>query len=148
MEDLERQIEVLHDRHLVISKENPQLQISISEEEERAHVALEGFNTYRGKMEGHKAAVLHATSQTGSHKELEEKQALVRQLRQEKEDLEQDLENPNGSTVKAAKVKKFKSLFHAIHSFLFSSLFVLMPQYFTVFSFTPFICLLQYTYNY
>lgn len=144
MENLERQIEVLHDRCLVISKENTELQICISEEEGCAHVALEGFSTYRKKMEGHRAAVLHATSQTDAHRELEEKRALVRMLRQKKEELKQDLENPNGNTVQVAKVEKICFLFHVI-CFLFSSLFVHVPQYFTFFlvlcSFTPFISL-------
>ncbi|XP_075950653.1 coiled-coil domain-containing protein 122 isoform X1 [Anarhichas minor] len=103
MEHLERQTKVLHDRYAAISKENTELQISISEKEENARMALARFNTYRNKMEGHRAAALHAASQTEAHKELEEKRALVRMLTQKKEELKEDLENPNGNTVQMAK---------------------------------------------
>ncbi|XP_031148135.1 coiled-coil domain-containing protein 122 isoform X1 [Sander lucioperca] len=103
MEHLERQTRVLHDRCASIRKENTELQIGISEEEENARMALAGFNTYRNKMEVHRAAVLHAASQTEAHKELEEKRALVRMLTQKKEELKVDLEDPNGNTVQMAK---------------------------------------------
>ncbi|XP_029300355.1 coiled-coil domain-containing protein 122 [Cottoperca gobio] len=103
MEHLERQSKVLQDRCASISKENTEVQYGISEEEVNAQVALARFNTYRNKMEGHKTAVLHAASQSEAHKELEEKRALVRMLRQKKEELKADLENPNGNTVQMAK---------------------------------------------
>lgn len=106
MEPLERQMKVLRDRCASISKENTGLQIGVSEEEENARVALAGFNTYRKKMEGHRAAVMHAASQTEAHKVLQEKRVLVRMLTQKKEELKADLENPNGNTVQMAKVKK------------------------------------------
>lgn len=106
MEHLQQQTKVLHNRCASISKENTELQIGISEEEESARMTLAGFNTYRNKMEGHRAAVLHAVSQTEAHKELEEKRALVRMLTQKKEELKEDLENPNGNTVQMAKVEK------------------------------------------
>ncbi|XP_040888729.1 coiled-coil domain-containing protein 122-like [Toxotes jaculatrix] len=103
MEHLERQTKVLHDRCASISKENTELQICICEEQENARMALAGFNSYRNKMEGHRAAVLHAASQTEAHKELEEKKALVRMVTQKKEELKEDLENPNGNAVRMAK---------------------------------------------
>ncbi|XP_039998374.1 coiled-coil domain-containing protein 122-like [Xiphias gladius] len=103
MEHLEWQTKVLHDRCVSISKENTELQIRISEEEENARVALAGFNAYRKKMEGHIAAVLNAVSQTEAHKELEEKRALVRMVTRKKQELKEDLENPNGNTVHMAK---------------------------------------------
>uniref|UniRef100_A0A3B4VP13 Uncharacterized protein n=1 Tax=Seriola dumerili TaxID=41447 RepID=A0A3B4VP13_SERDU len=105
MEHLEQQTKVLHDRCVSISKENAELQIRTREEEEKARVAREGFDTYRQKMEGHRAAVLHAASRTEVHKKLEEKKALVRMLTRKKEELKKDLENPNGDTVHMAKVK-------------------------------------------
>ncbi|XP_056226855.1 coiled-coil domain-containing protein 122-like isoform X1 [Seriola aureovittata] len=103
MEHLEQQTKVLHDRCVSISKENAELQIRTREEEEKACVAREGFDTYRQKMEGHRAAVLHAASQTEVHKKLEEKKALVRMLTRKKEELKKDLENPNGDSVHMAK---------------------------------------------
>uniref|UniRef100_A0A8D0AY81 Coiled-coil domain-containing protein 122 n=1 Tax=Sander lucioperca TaxID=283035 RepID=A0A8D0AY81_SANLU len=108
MEHLERQTRVLHDRCASIRKENTELQIGISEEEENARMALAGFNTYRNKMEVHRAAVLHAASQTEAHKELEEKRALVRMLTQKKEELKVDLEDPNGNTVQMSEIDALK----------------------------------------
>ncbi|XP_008299997.1 coiled-coil domain-containing protein 122 [Stegastes partitus] len=103
LEQLERQTKVLHDRCTSISKGNADLQMFIREEEEVARTALAQFSAYRNKMEGHRAAVLYAASQTEAHKELEEKKALVRMLTQKKEELKEDLENPNGNTVQMAK---------------------------------------------
>lgn len=104
MEQLEQHTKVLHDRCACISKENTELQLLIGEEEEAAQAALAGFNAYRNKMEVHRAAVLHAASQTAAHKDLKEKQELVRMLRQKKEELRKDLENLNGNTAQMAKV--------------------------------------------
>nr|XP_046238552.1 coiled-coil domain-containing protein 122-like [Scatophagus argus] len=103
MEHLEQRANVLHDRCVSISKENAELQIKIKEEEESAEMALKEFSTYQTKMESHRAAVLHAASQTDGHKVLEEKRALVRMLTQKKEQLREDLGNPNGNTVQRAK---------------------------------------------
>jgi len=93
-------------RCVVIGRENIELQIRITEEEEKALLALAKFNTYRDKMAGHRAAFLHAASQTEAHKELEEKRALVRMLTLKKEELKKDLENPNGNAVQMAKVEE------------------------------------------
>ncbi|XP_058478938.1 coiled-coil domain-containing protein 122-like [Solea solea] len=103
VEHLERHTRVLQDRCASICKENTELQILIFEEEESARLVLAGFNTYRNKMEGHRAAVMHAASQTEAHKELEEKRALVRMLKQKKEELKKDLENSNGKKAHVAK---------------------------------------------
>ena len=105
LEQLEKQTKVLHDRCASISKENTELRVEIIEEEENAEMALAGFNTYRKKMEAHRAAVLHAASHTAAHKELEEKRALVSMLKEKKEELRKDLENPNGNTVQMEKVE-------------------------------------------
>ncbi|XP_028995696.1 coiled-coil domain-containing protein 122 [Betta splendens] len=103
MEHLMKQREVLRDRCALTIKENMELQSQISEEEEHACVALAGFTAYRNKMEGHRAAVLRAAHLSDVHKNLEEKRALVSRLKQEREKLKQDLENPYGSTVQMAK---------------------------------------------
>ncbi|XP_065808338.1 coiled-coil domain-containing protein 122 [Labrus bergylta] len=103
IEHLEQEIKVLHDRCVSFSKENSKLQTGVIEEEENAHIALEMSSTYRKKMEGHRAAVLHATSQTEAQRELEEKSELVRMLTQKKEELKEDLENPDGNTVQMEK---------------------------------------------
>lgn len=106
MEHMERHMKVLHGRCEFFNKENTELQIHISMEEENARVASEEFSTYRNKMESHRRAVLHVVSQTEDHKELREKRHLVRELRQKKEELKEDLKNPNGNTVQMAKVVK------------------------------------------
>ncbi|KAM3850742.1 coiled-coil domain-containing protein 122 [Diretmus argenteus] len=103
MEHLQRQEGVLRSRCTSIYSDTVKLRICISEEEESAHFALAGYNTYRNKMEGHRVAMLHAESQTEAHKELEEKRALVRMLKHRKEELREDLENPDGNTVQVAK---------------------------------------------
>uniref|UniRef100_A0A3Q2ZKZ4 Coiled-coil domain containing 122 n=1 Tax=Kryptolebias marmoratus TaxID=37003 RepID=A0A3Q2ZKZ4_KRYMA len=108
MEDLERQIKVLRNRCATISRENTQIQMVISEEEENARLASVKFDAYRTKMEGHRAAALHAASQTEAHKELEEKKVLVQKLKQMKEQLREDLENPNGNTVQIREVDALK----------------------------------------
>ncbi|KAM4560493.1 coiled-coil domain-containing protein 122 [Odontesthes bonariensis] len=103
VEYLERQTKVLYDRCVSVTKENAELQMLMREEEESARLAVAKFNTYRKKMEGHRAAVLYAASQTEAHKELEGKKALVQMLTRRKEQLREDLENPNGNTVQIAK---------------------------------------------
>ncbi|KAK5847702.1 hypothetical protein PBY51_016810 [Eleginops maclovinus] len=103
MEHLEQQTKVQHQRYASISKEITDIHIGISEEEENACTALARFNAYRSKMECHRAAVLHAASQTEAHRELEEKRAVVQMLREKKGELKADLENPNGNTVQMAK---------------------------------------------
>ncbi|XP_037552739.1 coiled-coil domain-containing protein 122-like [Nematolebias whitei] len=103
MEHLERQIKDLHDRCATVRKENTELHIVISEEKEKARLVLATFDTYRAKMKGHRAAVLHSVSQTEVYKELEEKKVLVQKLKQMKEQLKEDLQNPNGNTVQIAK---------------------------------------------
>uniref|UniRef100_A0A8C2WK61 Uncharacterized protein n=1 Tax=Cyclopterus lumpus TaxID=8103 RepID=A0A8C2WK61_CYCLU len=106
LEHLDLQRNVLEGRCVAIGKENTELQIGITEEEEKARMALARFNTYRDNMAAHRAAVLHVVSQTEAHKELEEKRALVRMLTQKKEELKKDLENPHGNTVQMTKVEK------------------------------------------
>ncbi|KAM6893433.1 coiled-coil domain-containing protein 122 [Xenentodon cancila] len=103
LEHLERQTKVLHDRCASISEKNTEMQILISEEEENTRLALARFDTYRKKMKEHRMAVLHAVSQTEAHKVLEEKKEMVQMGIQEKEQLRQDLENPQGNTVQMAK---------------------------------------------
>uniref|UniRef100_A0A3B5N181 Coiled-coil domain containing 122 n=1 Tax=Xiphophorus couchianus TaxID=32473 RepID=A0A3B5N181_9TELE len=85
--------------------ENVKLNVLLQDEEESARSALEKFSAYRNKMQGHKDAVLQAVSQTEAHRELKENRMLVLKLRQEKEQLKEDLQNPNGITLQTAKVQ-------------------------------------------
>ncbi|XP_041835119.1 coiled-coil domain-containing protein 122-like [Melanotaenia boesemani] len=101
VEHLERQTKVLHDHCLSISKEITELQVLICEEEENTRLVVGRFVTYRRKMEDHRAAVLHAMSQTEAHKELERKKVMVQMLTQKRDQLRE--ENPNGNTTRMAK---------------------------------------------
>lgn len=105
-EQLEQQTKVLQDRCAFISIENTELQAGITEEEDEHQKALAVFDTYRNKMEGHRVAVLHVASQTEARKVLEEKKALVKRLAQQREELKEDLDCPNGNTVQMAKVEE------------------------------------------
>ncbi|KAM4525710.1 coiled-coil domain-containing protein 122-like [Fundulus diaphanus] len=102
-EHLERQRKILLESCTSISKENIELQMLIQEEEDNAQLTLGKFGVYRKKMKGHRDAVLQAMSQTETHRELEEKRMLVCKLRQEKEQLRKDLQNPNDNTPQMAK---------------------------------------------
>ncbi|XP_047432724.1 coiled-coil domain-containing protein 122-like [Mugil cephalus] len=102
-EHMERRAKLRRDRCASIRERSAELRILASEEEEAAAVALARFSAYRGKMERHRAAASHAASQTEARKELEEKKELVRMLRRKKEELREDLDDPNGNAVQAAK---------------------------------------------
>ncbi|XP_034029408.1 coiled-coil domain-containing protein 122-like [Thalassophryne amazonica] len=103
MEQLERQTYLLQVRCTSISVDITNLRLRVNEEEEKACTALAGYEVYQKKMEGHRAAVLHALRQTEAHKELEEKKARVRIMTQKKQELMEDLENPNGNTLSVEK---------------------------------------------
>lgn len=108
VEHLEVQTQLLHDRYASLSADNTELQILVSEEQESASTALASFGVYRNKIEGHRAAVLRAESEMEEedNKELKEKSEQVRMLTQTKEELEEDLKNPNGNTMQMTMVKK------------------------------------------
>uniref|UniRef100_A0A674NG62 Uncharacterized protein n=1 Tax=Takifugu rubripes TaxID=31033 RepID=A0A674NG62_TAKRU len=105
IEQLEHQKKVLHERCGSISKENEGLKIRIGEEEEATRTMKAQFSSYRKKMGGHRVAVLHA-SQAGAQQTLKDKRAFVGKLREKREELRQDLENPNGSTVEKINALK------------------------------------------
>lgn len=104
MEQLEQQEKVLNDRRTLVGHESADLRRRIGEEEEHAGKVLARFSAYRTKMEGHRVAVRLAASRRGAE-ELEEKEAFVRKLKERREALREDLDNPNGSTVEEAKVE-------------------------------------------
>lgn len=106
MENMEQRGKAMQERLVSIERENEQLQIQICEEEKKSSKACADFHTYRAKMEGHRAAVLHAPSLPDHHKELMEKKIQIMTLKQKKEELRKDLEDPNGNTVQTAKVNK------------------------------------------
>lgn len=109
IEQLEQQKQVLNDRCTSISNENAGLQMRTKEEEDNVRKVLAQFGSYRKKMEGHRLAVWLAASQGETQKVLGKK-ALVRKLKKKREELRDDLQNPNGSTVEKAKVKDIEKV--------------------------------------
>uniref|UniRef100_A0A3B3Z3K4 Uncharacterized protein n=1 Tax=Poecilia mexicana TaxID=48701 RepID=A0A3B3Z3K4_9TELE len=110
MEHLERQRVLLQDHCASINRENVKRHMLIQDKEENARSTLEKISMYRNKMKGHRDAVLQAVSQTEAHRELEENRMLVLKLRQEKEQLKEDLQNPNGITLQTAKVQNIHKM--------------------------------------
>ncbi|XP_074520887.1 coiled-coil domain-containing protein 122 isoform X2 [Halichoeres trimaculatus] len=103
MEHLQQQNLTLNERCVSISKENSNLHMDMSGVMVKAQTEQETFSTYREKMETHRAAVLHAASETKAQKELESKREMVQTLKLKKEELRKDLENPYGNTVQTEK---------------------------------------------
>lgn len=108
IEQLEQQKKVLKDRRTSIAKENADLERRIREDEKKAWKALAQFSTYRKKMNDHRAAA----SQAEAQKVLEEKKAVIRKLKEKREELREDLENLTGSTVEEAKVEEVEKVVH------------------------------------
>ncbi|XP_041696763.1 coiled-coil domain-containing protein 122 isoform X3 [Coregonus clupeaformis] len=117
MEHLQRHMQDLGLRSITAYNENTELRLLIEEEEDNSRCMLAGYNTYRNKMEGHRAAVLQAESQTRAHRELVEKRALVRVLTERREELRADLENPEGNAVKQAQIqnRRYDAIVKRLH---------------------------------
>lgn len=56
-------------------------------------------------MKGHRAAAVHAASQTEARKELGDNRDHVKKLKQMREQLKEDLESQNGNTLQVTKDK-------------------------------------------
>lgn len=105
MERLQRDMQDLGSQSVAVYNENTDLRLRLEEEGDSSRAALAGYNTYRNKMEGHRACVSQAESLTAAHRELEEKRALVRALRERREELRADLQNPEGNAARRAQVR-------------------------------------------
>ncbi|XP_041127488.1 coiled-coil domain-containing protein 122-like [Polyodon spathula] len=80
--------------------ENVNLQPRIEQEEEHFQLLLAGYNTYRNKMGAHREVIAHVEGKTATRRELLEKREIVKKLKEEKEELRIDLENPKGNAVR------------------------------------------------
>ncbi|XP_004066594.2 coiled-coil domain-containing protein 122 [Oryzias latipes] len=100
---LNRQATALYDRSESINREITELQIQICTEEENAHLALARFNTYRNKMECHREAVFSAARCTEVQEEYDRKKERIRSMREKRDQLREDLRDPNGNAVLMAK---------------------------------------------
>lgn len=105
LEDLQQGGEALRSRCASLSADNTRLLVAVGEREEEAAAALGGFTAYRGKMQAHRAALALAACRTQEHKVLEESRVLVRRLTQQRDELREDLDNPEGSAARREKVK-------------------------------------------
>ncbi|XP_061634251.1 coiled-coil domain-containing protein 122-like isoform X1 [Phyllopteryx taeniolatus] len=98
---LEQKMQAGRDCCASITAEKTKLLEQIIEEEEKACMARAQFDIYQRKMEGHRQAVLNVVGQTDIC--MQEKRALVQELRNAKEELKEDLKNPKGNRVQTAK---------------------------------------------
>lgn len=89
----------------VIQMENMKLRYSIEEQVESSHFLLAQYNTYHNKMESYKMSISALESQATIHKELMEKMEEVKRLKEQREDLKVDLENPGGNAVRHIQVQ-------------------------------------------
>ncbi|XP_061687239.1 uncharacterized protein LOC133506796 isoform X4 [Syngnathoides biaculeatus] len=112
---LEQQMQAGRDYCASITAEKTKLLEQIFEEEEKASMAQAQFDLYRRKMEGHRQAIMHAVGQTDIC--MQDKRALVQKLRMAKEELKEDLKNPNGNKVQMAKGqnKHFETISKDLH---------------------------------
>ncbi|MGH0173602.1 UNVERIFIED_CONTAM: hypothetical protein FKN15_065584 [Acipenser sinensis] len=92
-ENLEAQTQTLY-------MENVNLQLSIEQEEEHFQMLLAGYNTYRNKRDAHREVIAYVEGKTATTRELLEKREIVKKLREKKEELRIDLENPEGNVVR------------------------------------------------
>lgn len=104
-----------------INSENMKLQLQIQEQEESQQSSLSSYNAYRNKMEDHKMAIAEAESQMPIYKELMEARELVKRLREKRDALEMDLQNPEGQAAKEAQVGVMMFSWQSIFFFMFFS---------------------------
>ncbi|XP_017568345.1 coiled-coil domain-containing protein 122 [Pygocentrus nattereri] len=86
-----------------ILMENMRLKHSTEEQLENSHFLLARYNTCRNKMETYKMSVAEMESQVPVRKELVEKMEEVKRLKDCKEGLRIDLQNPEGNAVQQAQ---------------------------------------------
>ncbi|XP_041936925.1 coiled-coil domain-containing protein 122 [Alosa sapidissima] len=103
IEQIKRHNSGLESRLHEINSENMKLRLQIQEQVERQQSTLARYSAYRNKMEDHRMAVAEAESQMPIYKELMEARQQVQQLREKRDALAIDLQNPEGEAVKQAQ---------------------------------------------
>lgn len=88
----------------LIQMENMKLSYSIEEQLENSHLLLAQYNSYHNKMESYKMSISALESQATIHKELMEKMEKVKRLKENREELRLDLQNPEGNAIRQAQV--------------------------------------------
>ncbi|XP_030637721.1 coiled-coil domain-containing protein 122 [Chanos chanos] len=99
IEQSQSRMESLELESQAILMENMRLRFTIKEEEEHTRSVLDGYQLYRNKMECHKSAVFLVESQSPAYKEVMKKREEVKKLREEREELRVNLQDPHGSAV-------------------------------------------------
>lgn len=66
---------------------------------------LAQYDTYQNKMESYKMSISALESQTAIHMELMEKIKEVERLREQREELKVDLQNPEGNAIRQFQVQ-------------------------------------------
>lgn len=85
--------------------ENMKLGYIIEDQLERSHLNLAQYNTYHNKMESYKMSISALESQAAIHKELMERRKVVKRLKEQREELKVDLQNPEGNAIQQAQVQ-------------------------------------------
>uniref|UniRef100_A0AAY4C342 Uncharacterized protein n=1 Tax=Denticeps clupeoides TaxID=299321 RepID=A0AAY4C342_9TELE len=104
MEQLRSHLSSLEARLCSLSAENTKLTLDRQEEEERRCCAQARHDEYRRKMASHKKAVSAVESQADVYRELMEKREIVRWLREQRKELQEDLQNPERETARQSQV--------------------------------------------
>ncbi|KAG9277878.1 coiled-coil domain-containing protein 122 [Astyanax mexicanus] len=86
-----------------ILMDNMSFKHTIEEQEEKSRSLLTEYNTYRNKMDNYKVRVSEMESQSHIYKKLVEKRKEVKRLKQAREELRMDLQNPEGNAVRQAQ---------------------------------------------
>ncbi|XP_028837258.1 coiled-coil domain-containing protein 122 isoform X2 [Denticeps clupeoides] len=103
MEQLRSHLSSLEARLCSLSAENTKLTLDRQEEEERRCCAQARHDEYRRKMASHKKAVSAVESQADVYRELMEKREIVRWLREQRKELQEDLQNPERETARQSQ---------------------------------------------
>ncbi|XP_054442594.1 coiled-coil domain-containing protein 122 [Pteronotus mesoamericanus] len=122
-ENLEMQIKSLH-------TENIKLKFEIEAAQEHFEEHLVRYNEYYAKLKVHKDSVREEESKWSFMTELHEKQDLVKKLKRMKEELRQDLQNPEGNRMKQIQedITKLKDEITAIKESIIEKTYFLQEE--------------------
>lgn len=105
IEQVHRQNERQQTEIQVIQTENMKFSYSVEEQLESSHFLVAHYNTYHNKMESYKMSISALESQATIHKELMEKMEEVKRLKEHRDELKVDLQNPEGNAIRQAQVQ-------------------------------------------
>ncbi|KAI4886657.1 hypothetical protein NFI96_012772 [Prochilodus magdalenae] len=113
-EQIQSQNETQETQMKAILMEHTSLKHSIEKQLETSYFLLVGYKAYRNKMETYKKHVTEMESQAPIYKELIEKMEEVKRLKDCREELRTDLQNPEGNSIRQAQkeIDHIKSEIH------------------------------------